>query len=52
MHDLVSSKVDIEMLKAQSIQVVGIFIGGKTFDTKDRPIVESAMSLWETIHIE
>jgi hypothetical protein len=49
-HDLISSKVDIEMLKVQSIQVVGIFIKNKTFDIKDRPIVESAMGLWEAIH--
>lgn len=49
MHELVASKVDLEILKSQSIKVVDIFIGGKNFDTKDRPIVESAMQLWEAI---
>lgn len=52
MHELVASKVDMEMLKTQSIKVVDIFIVNKNFDTKDRPIVESAMQLWEAIYTD
>lgn len=50
MHDLVANKVDLEMLKSQSIQVVALFITNDVFDTKDRPIVESGMQLWEAIY--
>jgi len=49
MFELVTSKVDLEMLKKQSIKVVEIFITGETFDTKDRSIIISALQLWEAI---
>jgi hypothetical protein len=42
----ISDKIDLQLLKQQSIQLVNLFTREKTFDVKDRPIVESCMQLW------